>query len=75
MSYVFETEKGVNIKVVDEELCCIYGNENSSHYLLTRKDIECILTTFDLMTSRKNLQEMHNKSAEIINKKLKEGKI
>ena len=40
---IIKINNGVNFKILSKELCCIYGNENSSNYFIERKDLEKLL--------------------------------
>ena len=37
---IVKTDNGINIKIVSENLCCIYGNENSCNYFIKKEYLE-----------------------------------
>lgn len=40
---IIKTKNGVNLKILTKDMCCIYGDKNSSNYFLQRKDLEELL--------------------------------
>lgn len=40
---IIKTKNGVNLKILTKDMCCIYGDENSSNYFVERKDLEELL--------------------------------
>ena len=40
---IIKTDNGINLKILSKDLCCIYGNEDSSNYFIKREYLEKLL--------------------------------
>lgn len=44
---IIKTENGVNIKILTKDMCCIYGNSDSSNYFIKKEDLEKTIKKFN----------------------------
>ena len=37
---IIETDNGIHIKILSKDMCCIYGDNNSSNYFIKKEYLE-----------------------------------